>query len=141
MDPPPQVSNPGLLMQQVNIFVLNIGIVEGKEDWIFTFQGFRLHPKESDFWKDLATHIKMLPLLRNYPMEMKCLFIGVCVKDRLLQNSLEWQEKSEWLENPSVGCWLTKAWFIHIVRHFAYFKNNNLDLHVIIWKGVSKVII
>lgn len=40
-----------------------------------------------------------------------------------------------------IGCWLTKAWFTDIARHFACFKNNNLDLHVITWKGVSKVII
>ena len=31
----------------------------------------------------------MLPLLRNYPVEMKFLFIGVYVKDHLLPNHLD----------------------------------------------------
>lgn len=65
------------VLNAVNIFVLDIGIADGKGGWMCTFQGFRLHSEEAHFGEDLAIKIKMISLLGNYLMEAKLLFIRV----------------------------------------------------------------
>lgn len=59
-----------------DVFALDITRGKGKEG---CSQRFRLQSEKSNFGKDLAIYIKMIPLLENYHMEIKALVQkGMC---------------------------------------------------------------
>lgn len=95
-----------------------------------------LRKVKHNFW-----HNRAVPLLSNYPREMKLMSTERCIWKIFIGILLRIAKKWKQWKCPETGKWINKMWHILLIQHYSAIKWNEVQTQAATWMNFTDVLL